>query len=142
MYLLIQPCPFFIEILCTQSMQSLRNLLGSNEGEPTSEAGAYEHHGTLEEKLESGSRWLPTIQSSIILIKIWTRTMYCDDKVYPDLRKPVHHGEGVLHPVGEENVPDVALLRLARALVVIHHAGVVVHVTIPGHNIISSAISD
>ena len=63
--------------------------------------------------------------------------MYCDDKVYPDLGKSVHHGEGVLHPVGEENVPDVALLGLARALVVIHHAGVVVHVAVPGHNIIS-----
>ena len=68
--------------------------------------------------------------------------MYCDDKVYPDLCKPIHHGEGVLDPVGEENVPDVALLRLARALVVIHHAGVVVHVTVPGHNIISRAVND
>ena len=68
--------------------------------------------------------------------------MYCDDKVYPDLGESVHHGEGVLHPVGEENVPDVALLRLARALVVVHHAGVVVHVAIPGQNIISSAVND
>ena len=37
----------FLYCNLTQSMQSLRNLLGSNEGEPTSEAGAYEHHGTL-----------------------------------------------------------------------------------------------
>jgi len=40
--------------------------------------------------------------------------------------------EGVLHPVGEGDPLDVPL-GLAGAFVVVHHAGVVVHITISVH---------